>query len=156
MNISIGDIVRLDKKGGSPFEGVIYEIGNYFLIPGRFVDEGVWTLRIKSVRGSYCIKTVNSLNYEDYTEIEKIGIVENFDPSEGKQDKTIDISKIKLNNNVKVISRKLLPRTDYSGKEYKIFVKTKKNWFTLLRTTDKMAFYDGGRCSLSSVTDVKS
>jgi hypothetical protein len=155
MDISVGDIVKLDRNNASPFEGVVYAIGNYYLIEGRFVDEGVWTLRIKSVRGSYCIKTVNSLNYDDTKEIEKIGVVENFDPTEGRKDKNIDVSKIKLNNNVKVISRKLLPRTDYSGRGYKIFVKTKKNWFTLVRTTDKMAFYDGGRCSLNNVTDVK-
>lgn len=155
MDILVGDIVKVDRKGASPFEGVIYKIGNYYLIEGRSVDESVWTLRIKSVHGSYCIKTVNSLNYEDNADIEKIGFVENFDPTEGRKDKNIDVSKIKLNNNVKVISRKLLPKTDYSGQGYKIFVKTKKSWFTLLRTTDKMAFYDGGRCSLNNVTDVK-
>lgn len=36
-----------------------------------------------------------------------------------------------------------------------VYVRTKKKWFTLIRTTAKMAFFDGGRCSLKNITDTR-
>jgi hypothetical protein len=160
MKILIGDVVRIDKNGSIPFEGVIYSVGKYYLVPKRDskVTEDFFTLRIKSVTGSYCIKTLPTLNYEDSSEIEKIGFIENFNPIDGVKGRVIDGSKIQINNSPVVVSRKLMPKTDYSGQGVKIYVKTKKNWFTLVRTTDKMAFYVDGpnesRCGFNSITEI--
>jgi len=46
------------------------------------------------------------------------------------------------------------PNTKYDN-GIEVYVKTKKDWFTLLRTTAKMAFFDGGRCALSNITDIR-
>jgi hypothetical protein len=36
-----------------------------------------------------------------------------------------------------------------------VYVKTKKDWFKLLKTTAKMAFFEGGRCALSNITNIR-
>jgi len=69
MDIKLGDIVRL--KSDPPFEGVVCNIGDYYLIPKRPGD--IFTIKIKSLKGSYCIKTVLNLEYESNTDLEKIG-----------------------------------------------------------------------------------
>jgi len=46
------------------------------------------------------------------------------------------------------------PNTQYNN-GIEVYVKTKKDWFKLLRTTAKMAFFDGGRCALSNISDIR-
>jgi len=49
---------------------------------------------------------------------------------------------------------KLYPNKFYpAGLE--IYVKTKKDWFKLIKTTAKMAVFDGGRCALTNVTNIR-
>jgi hypothetical protein len=49
---------------------------------------------------------------------------------------------------------KLKPNKFYpAGLE--VYVKTKKDWFKLLKTTAKMAFFEGGRCALSNITNIR-
>ena len=49
---------------------------------------------------------------------------------------------------------KLYPNKNYpAGLE--VYVKTKKDWFKLIKTTAKMAVFDGGRCALTNVTDIR-
>jgi hypothetical protein len=147
MDIKLGDIVRL--KSDPPFEGVVCNIGDYYLIPKRPGD--IFTIKIKSLKGSYCIKTVLNLEYESNTDLEKIGFF-------GLVKSEPEVVPVQLTKNAIIVSRKLLPKTNYSGKGIKIYIKTKKNWFTLLRTTDKMAFYIDGpnecRCGFNTITEI--
>ena len=49
---------------------------------------------------------------------------------------------------------KLEPNKSYpAGLE--VYVKTKKDWFTLIKTTAKMVTFEGGRCALTNVTDIR-
>lgn len=42
------------------------------------------------------------------------------------------------------------------GNGIEVYVRTKKNWFPLERTTAKMAFYGSGqRCAISNITDIR-
>lgn len=49
----------------------------------------------------------------------------------------------------------LEPNRKYTGQEIMAYVKTKKEWVRIHRTSAKMAFFDGGRCKISSITQVK-
>ena len=49
---------------------------------------------------------------------------------------------------------KLLPNKFYpAGLE--VYVKTKKDWFKLIKTTAKMAVFQGGRCALTNITNIR-
>ena len=49
---------------------------------------------------------------------------------------------------------KLYPNKTYpAGLE--VYVKTKKDWFKLIKTTAKMVTFDGGRCALTNVTNIR-
>lgn len=51
------------------------------------------------------------------------------------------------------------PSKLYPNKKYpaglEVYVKTKKDWFTLIKTTAKMAVFEGGRCALTNVTNIR-
>lgn len=51
----------------------------------------------------------------------------------------------------------LTPNTDYTKKgSFKVYVKTRKNWYPLHYTTAKMAFFGNGyRCSINNISEVK-
>jgi len=52
------------------------------------------------------------------------------------------------------VPSKLYPNKHYpAGLE--VYVKTKKDWFTLIKTTAKMVMFDGGRCTFSNVTNIR-
>ncbi len=52
------------------------------------------------------------------------------------------------------IPGKLEPNKKYpAGLE--VYVKTKKDWFTLIKTTAKMATFEGGRCALTNITNIR-
>jgi len=47
------------------------------------------------------------------------------------------------------------PNTKYDN-GIEVYVRTKKDWFKLIKTTAKMAFIeDGSRCALTNITDVR-
>lgn len=52
-----------------------------------------------------------------------------------------------------------IPSKLYPNKRYpaglEVYVKTKKDWFTLIKTTAKMVMFDGGRCAFSNVTNIR-
>lgn len=48
----------------------------------------------------------------------------------------------------------LKPNTRYHCK-IEGYVRTKKDWFTIHRTTAKMVMFEGGRCKIENVTDLR-
>jgi hypothetical protein len=38
---------------------------------------------------------------------------------------------------------------------FEVYVKTKKDWFGLIKTTAKMAAFEGGRCKIGNITDMR-
>lgn len=49
----------------------------------------------------------------------------------------------------------LTPNTGYEYNQVEGYIRTKKVWAQILRTTKKMAFFDGGKCSINNVTEIR-
>ena len=141
----------------TPFEGVVYKINDW---PGT-TGKGCHSIYVKYPNGlSFGVLSCFGLDYREHWEFkgkvtpeELARIQEQMKCMEGPPKR----KKRKVARPVEIRKDAVLqPNRDYlkSG-AFEIYVRTKKAWFPIIRTTAKMAFYKGGRCSINNVDDIR-
>ncbi len=141
--IEIGHLIRVHNKPDNfTFSGVVVDIED------RMENEYLPYVSLKVYDGQNkdaCMVCSASANYKesDLT----ISFIQEVDAAHVEKMKKLYNENHERPDDVK-------PNTEYSN-GIEIYVKTKKAWFTLIRTTAKMAMFDGGRCALTNVTDIR-
>ncbi|MCK9267228.1 MAG: hypothetical protein M0P14_00770 [Alkaliphilus sp.] len=164
MKIEVGHKVFYNNGHLGPrstlFAGTVYKINTFFLLPER--NEGkAFTIYIKEKKSkSFLILTRGKLDYNENIKFMGIVTPEDLEIIQEEMvcmEKPVCVKKSKISRGPITIRPDALlnPNTNYRGKNLKIFVKTKKQWFTLLNTTAKMAIFDGGRCAINSISKVR-
>ena len=139
--IEIGHLVRVFHNDDT-FEGVVVDIDNrmdnIFL---KYVSVSIYD----GVNKKACKVCIPSPNYQegDLT-------ISYLQDVEMKHVKVLQ----EAYKNYHEVPESIEPNKQYNN-GLEVYVKTKKNWFKLIRTTAKMAFFEGGRCVLSNVTDIR-
>ena len=137
MKIKVGHNIRV-INGKDNYTGVVIRIndymGNEYL---KYVD-----IRLYDATNKQEVKIVSST--PDYVDGDfSLIFLGEVESSHVKR-----LRKIHKENHG--VPGKLEPNKFYpEGLE--VYVKTKKDWFKLIKTTAKMAFFEGGRCGLSNV-----
>ena len=157
-NIEIGHkisfLVEEGKKYGFPsFDGVVYKI----IFRENLNNYVVYVKSHKSL--SFSAIVTSKLEYS-----EKNCFIYNGKVSESEL-KTVQGQMARFSSSSKApvkrggieIDEKALlePNKDYFGHYIEGYIKTKKVWKQIIRTTAKMAFFDGGKCSINNVEKVR-
>jgi hypothetical protein len=142
--IEVGHIIRVFDKNDT-FEGVVVGIENHmdnsFL---KYININVYDALSKKACKLCSSKT-------EYSENDEFSIIFVRDISYDKK----HIAKLqKLFKDFHETPETIEPNKTY-GNGVQVYVKTKKNWFNLLKTTAKMAQFEGGSCRISSISCIR-
>ena len=141
--IEIGHLIRVHNKPDNfTFSGVVVDIED------RMENEYLPYVSLKVYDGQNkdaCMVCSASAHYKesDLT----ISFIQEVDASQVEKMKILYKTNHERPDDIKL-------NTKYDN-GIEVYVKTKKAWFTLLRTTAKMAMFDGSRCALTNITDIR-
>lgn len=157
--IQVGDKVYFGVPEGrehkvSPVEGTVYKM-NYseifkaysiFIKPYNSFNLSVITTAKIEYDGQFVYKGKVTPKELEVIQSEMRGFA--GPPKTAK--KSVKRGKMKVNENAV-----LTPNTGYAYNQIEGYIRTKKVWRQITHTTAKMAFFEGGRCSINNVEKVR-
>ena len=159
MTIKVGHIIQFVVPAGReyncpPVEGVVYKMTyneslkchSIFIKPvGKM---GLSVIQTGKIEYDDNFKLIGFMGNPELKRVQEEMLPYAGPPKSVK--KTVKRGGIKIRENAV-----LEPNKDYGGYYIEGYISTKKVWKQIDRTTAKMVFFDGGRCSINNVEKVR-